>query len=243
MLEKDDGIVLRTARSGETSLQVGFLGRRAGKIRLMAKGALGSKPSARGLLEPGNHLEIVYYFKEGRTLFFLREASLVAPAAGSRDSLEVMAVRLAAVELLDQVCYPGSADEGVVAVAAAFLDGPVPTDPLVYFLAFELALLGALGAIPDLARCGQCGRELDTGVYDARAGASFCRAHASGGGESITLTAPLLEGISGLMHGTLAEAATCRLDARVRKALGKLLHWTYTFHVQGYSLPKSLNLL
>jgi DNA repair protein RecO len=243
MLEKDDGIVLRTARSGDTSLQGVFLGRRAGKIRLMAKGAMGSKHPVRGLLEPGNHLEIVYYFKEGRTLFFLKEASLVAPASTARDSLEVMAVRLASVELLDQVCYPGSPDEVVVTVAAAFLDGPTPEDPLVYFLAFELALLGALGATPDLAHCDHCGRALSTGVYDARAGASFCRAHATGGGDSITLNAPLLEALARLMNGTLAEAAACTLDGRVRKALGKLLHWTYTFHVQGYSLPKSLNLL
>ena len=243
MLEKDDGIVLRAVRSGETSLRVTLLGRRAGKIGLMAKGAMGSKHPARGLLEPGNHLEIVYYFKEGRTLFFLREASLVAPSLHARDSLEAMAVRLAAVEILDQVCYPGSPDEGVVAVAAAFLDGPAPEDPLVYFLAFELALLGALGATPGLTHCDRCGRTLDTGVYDARAGASFCRAHAPGGGETITLTAPLLEGLARLMNGTLAEAAACTLDSRVRKALGKLLHWTYTFHVQGYSLPNSLNLL
>ena len=209
----------------------------------MAKGALGSKHQARGLLEPGNHLEIVYYFKEGRTLFFLREAALLATASSARDSLEVMAVRLAAVELLDQVCYPGSPDEAVVAVAAAFLDGPTPEDPLVYFLAFELSLLGALGATPDLTHCGHCGRTLETGVYDARAGASFCRAHAPGGGDTITLNAPLIQSVAGLMNGTLADAAACRLDARVRKALGKLLHWTYTFHVQGYSLPKSLNLL
>lgn len=243
MLEKDDGIVLRTARSGETSLRVGFLARRAGKIRLMAKGVLGSKHAARGLLEPGNHLEIVYYFKEGRTLFFLREASLVTPSSAARDSLEEMAVRLAAVELLDQVCYPASPDEAVVQVATAFLDGPRPQDPLVYFLAFELALLGALGAVPDLLGCARCGRRLSTGVYDARAGESFCRGHAGGGTDTITLTAPLVEAMAALMDGTLEDAAACRLDPRVRKALGKLLHWTYTFHVQGYNLPKSLNLI
>jgi DNA repair protein RecO len=243
MLEKDDGIVLRTARSGETSLRAGFLGRRAGKIQLMAKGVLGSKHAARGLLEPGNHLEIVYYFKEGRSLFFLREASLVSPASAGRDSLEEMAVRLAALELLDQVCYPSSPDEAVVAVAAAFLDGPRPQDPLVYFLAFELALLGALGAAPDLSRCGHCNRALTSGVYDARSGAGYCRAHAPGGGQNITLTGSLIEAVSTLMEGSFEDAAARRLDGRARKALGKLLHWTYTFHIQGYNLPNSLNLL
>jgi len=29
----------------------------------------------------------------------------------------------------------------------------------------------------------------------------------------------------------------------VRKELGRLVHWTYTYHVQGYHLPRSLNLI
>jgi hypothetical protein len=29
----------------------------------------------------------------------------------------------------------------------------------------------------------------------------------------------------------------------VRKQLGRLVHWTYTYHVQGYHLPRSLNLI
>ena len=74
MLKKDDGVVLRTARSGETSKIVTLLGRGGGKIRLIAKGALSGKSPFRGSLEPGTHLDIVYYHKEGRTLYFLREA-------------------------------------------------------------------------------------------------------------------------------------------------------------------------
>ncbi|MEJ2720147.1 MAG: recombination protein O N-terminal domain-containing protein [bacterium] len=63
MIKKDEGVILRSARSGETSKLVTFLGLESGKIRLIAKGALGGKSPFRGVLEPGNHLEIVYYFK------------------------------------------------------------------------------------------------------------------------------------------------------------------------------------
>jgi hypothetical protein len=39
------------------------------------------------------------------------------------------------------------------------------------------------------------------------------------------------------------ELANERVSPQLRKQLGKLVHWTYTLHVHGYTLPKSLNLI
>jgi recombinational DNA repair protein (RecF pathway) len=60
MLEKDSGVVLGATASGETSRRVVFLGRRFGKIQLMAKGALRRDSPLRGLLEPGYRVEVVF---------------------------------------------------------------------------------------------------------------------------------------------------------------------------------------
>jgi len=242
MLQKDQGVVLGVSRSGETSLLVTFLGRRSGKIRLVAKGVLSPRHPTHGLFEAGNQVEVVYYYKEGRSAYFLREASpLSAPGAG-RDSLEHLAVRLAAVELLDCVCYAGGPDEEIVAVAVDFL-ACTAGDPLVAFLAFEAKLLAALGAAPDVTTCARCAAAPDAGAYDAREGVSYCAAHAAGIADAIAIDAEAATLLRAALSRPIVETAALAAPRTARKQVGKILHWTYTLHVEGYRLPRSLDLL
>lgn len=247
MLEKDEGVVLKASRSGETSLLVTFLSRRRGKIRLMGKGVLSPKSSSRGLLETGNHLEVVFYYKENRSVYFLKEATALAPRVSRRDSLPHLATWLAAMELLDQVCYPGSAEESITELAVEYLAAsPAAVDPLYLFLAFELKLLSALGALPDLFDCARCGRSAAGGVYEARDGSGYCAEHASEPDDvrgSVRLSATVLQQAHRCKAEPLSVLAGEEVTRQTRKALGKIVHWTYTFHVQGYSLPKSLSLI
>jgi DNA repair protein RecO (recombination protein O) len=246
MLQKEEGVVLKTARSGETSLIVTFLSRGMGKIRLMAKGVLSPKHPSRGLLETSNHVEVVFYYKENRSVYFTKEVSLLSPPFAGRDSLPHLAVRLAAMELLDLVCYPGSSDENIVDLAVEFVRTGDAADPLLLFLAFELKLLAALGAFPALSGCSRCGAGLEGGVYDASDGVGCCRRHAgdtAGADGALTLSAAVLDAIHTYAAGSLSAAAAGEVPPDTRKDLGKVVHWTYTFHVQGYSLPKSLSLI
>jgi DNA repair protein RecO (recombination protein O) len=240
VLQKDDGIVLRSARSGETSQTVVFLGRASGKIRLMAKGALAPRSPWRGLFEPGRNVEAVYYFKEGRTLYYVKEAAPAGPAVERRDSLPHLAALLAATELLDQVCYPGSPDERIVEVAVDYVRHLDCPDPLFLFLAFEIKLLAELGASPEMTECMSCGGPAH--AYSAREGSSYCREHA-GVEDAATLLEETAELLRHCVSSPLATLAAMDVSARGRKQLGKLVHWTYTHHVHGYSLPKSLNLI
>lgn len=242
MLEKDDGIVLRATRSGETSQAVTFLGRRSGKVRLMAKGALASKSPWRGLFEPGQHVEVVYYYKENRSLYYIREASHASPSASRRDSLPHLATLLAAMELLELVCYQGSPDETVVEVTVDFVRHQACDDPLFLFLALELKLLEALGVSPGVSACERCGAGVAGGSYSPRDGASFCREHGPGG-DVLPLGGAMVSLIERATAQPFAELAGASVPPRLRKQLGKLVHWTYTLHVHGYTLPKSLNLI
>ncbi|MGD8412698.1 MAG: DNA repair protein RecO [Candidatus Latescibacterota bacterium] len=243
MLEKDDGVVLKTARSGETSLLVTFLGRRRGKIRLMAKGVLSPRRRAGGRPAPGSHVEVVYYYKENRSVYYIKEVDTLVAASTSRDSLPHIAVRLAAMELLDQVCYPGSADEAIVDLAVEYVGLEGEDDPLLVFLAFELRLLAALGAYPDLSGCAACGAGVTGGGYDGAGGVAYCPDHSPQIQDALPLTGGQLDAIERCMAGSMAALTGESVDSRTRKQLGKLVHWTYTFHVQGYSLPKSLSLI
>jgi DNA repair protein RecO (recombination protein O) len=255
MIQKDDGVVLKAARSGETSRIVTFLGRRSGKVRIIAKGALKPASPFRGALEPGNHAEVLYYFKEGRTLYFLREVHVHEGIGAGRDSLARMAASLAVLELTDAVCFWESPEARVVDLAVEYLRCPPPADPRLLFLAYEARLLDVLGALPDLGSCAVCGEPTERGVYIPERGESLCAAHAASsaraatdaraapGAHAIALDPDLAALARALAGSRLDGAARAGVPGDLRKRLGALLHWTYTFHVQNYRLPESLKLI
>ncbi|MFH1756178.1 MAG: DNA repair protein RecO [Candidatus Latescibacterota bacterium] len=243
MLIKDNGIILKTARRGESSLDVVFLGRTSGKIRLIAKGVLGRKKAQRVSMEPGGLAEIVYYHTEGRTLYYLREISVHSPAAMDRKSLPGMATVLAALELLDKICYWNSPDEPLVDVAGEFMACQPPADPLFFFLILQIKLLTALGALPNFHHCAKCGRDLTKGYYHPQDGASYCPAHKKTSAYQHVLDAHLLRLLDACERHSLPALKDMRIELPLRKDLGNLIHWTYTYHVQGYTLPQSLKLI
>jgi len=243
MLKKDEGVVLKTARSGESSMVVTFLGRGMGKVRLMAKGVLSPKSRSRGLYEPCNHLEVVFYFSPGRTLYYVKEASALSPPYTARDSLAHMAAGLAVAELLDQVCFAQSPDESVADLAVEYARSDRGCDPLFFFLAFEAKLLDALGALPQLSGCAVCGSSAAGGVYSAGEGESYCKRHAVDTQPRIRLSENVLAAFESCLGEPMARLSGREVARDVRKHLGKIIHWTYTYHVQGYSLPKSLSLI
>lgn len=244
MLMRDTGIVLSITRSGETSLSAIVLGRAGGKMRLLAKGAVSAKHPSRGALEPGNQVEVLYYHRDGHATFYLKEVSLLdAPAAG-RDSLPHLAANLAALELLNQVCVPhASIDAEIVDTAAAFLASPPADDPLFLFLAFQIKLLAALGVSPDTIDCVRCGESPRDGIYSPRDGVSFCREHRAAVPEAVKLSPEIVAAAGQCAEDSFDSLAHAAVARAVRKELGRLVHWTYTYHVQGYHLPRSLNLI
>jgi DNA repair protein RecO len=244
VLHRDTGLVLATSRSGETSLAASFLGRSSGKIRLLAKGAMSARHHSRGVLEPGNEIEVLYYHREGQATSYLKEASMIRPPAVGRESLPHLAAQLAALELLHLVCVPGaSLDEGIVDTAAGYLAAPPAGDPLFLFLALEVKLLASLGVSPDTWSCVRCGESPSGGVYSPRDGVSFCAEHRAAVPEAVALSPEIVRAARHCAEETFDELARESVSRAVRKELGRLVHWTYTYHVQGYHLPRSLNLM
>ncbi len=244
MLIKDSGLVLSTSRSGETSLSFVFLGRESGKIRILAKGAIGPRHPTRGAIEPGNEIEVLFYQREGYATRYLKEVSLIVSPCAGRESLPHLAAGLAALELLDQVCVPGaSLDAAIVDTAAAFLSVPRSGDPLLLFLAFEIKLLDALGVSPDTMNCVRCGADPGEGSYSPRDGVSFCAEHRGAFPDAVRLTPEVVAVAAGCVSEPFPDIAAREVSRAARKELGRLVHWTYTYHVQGYHLPRSLNLI
>jgi DNA repair protein RecO (recombination protein O) len=241
-MRKDVGVILKSARRGETSKVVTFLGRDSGKISLIGKGAMGPKSPFRGLLELGNLIEAVYYYKDGRTLFFLKEVHALSTLGARRESFPHLATALGMLELVESVCYWGSPEPRAVDLVADYLACAPAKDPLHAYLVFELKLLEILGQGPDVQRCAACGTDLASGFYHPADGASACDRHSGDAPHRVRLDPELLGFVARAAGSTLAEASAADVEPAMRKRFGEILHWTYTFHIQGYSLPNALTL-
>jgi DNA repair protein RecO (recombination protein O) len=243
MLRKDEGVILTTTRRGESSKLVTFLGRESGKTRLHAKGALGPKSPFRGCLEPGTFVEVIYYFKEGRSVFFLKEVAIVSAVEADGLDLTRMAATLAALEILDQVCYWGHPEHETLDLVQEFLAAEAVDDPLLFLLALEFKLLELLGVLPDFVTCAECGESSAGGYYHPEDGASTCERHARSSPHRIRIDENVTRVCVRWAAEPLSSLRADRCESEVRKRLGKILHWTYTFHINGYSLPQALKLI
>ena len=162
-LYKTEAIVLRSMDLGEADRVLTVLTPRLGKLRVIAKGVRRPKSRIGGGLQPFSDVQLV--LAVGRTWDVVTTASLEDPHLGLRNDLHSTAAAWYVVELADRFCE-GAADSRqafeLLAQALAGLDAPASeVTREVVARWFELHLLDAMGFRPELARCLECGAEIE----------------------------------------------------------------------------------
>ena len=156
MIVRTDAVVLRAFDYGETSRIATVLTRRHGVLGLLAKGA--RRPTSRygSALQAGAHLEVVYYFREGRGLQTLTEASHIARFPGIAADLDRLTLAHRLLEIVRSLLPEGDSQPLVLALlihTLGWLDagggGAQPGNAVPWF---QLRLSSCLGFAPDLRR-------------------------------------------------------------------------------------------
>lgn len=243
----DRVLVLRCWPSGETSVIASLLAETHGYVRVIAKGARAARSALRPLVQPGRLVDAEFGLDPARELQYLKGGQLLLDPLLADNSLERTAYLLSALEIVDR-CRPGDDGERrlfdlcrrfVDVLSSAGAGGEAPL-----FYAFELALLRVQGAAPILDRCAVCDRDLDgpgTAVrFAPESGGTVCGRCAGPGSTARPVAAGLLARLRALAGDGDAGEAFGRRDAR---EAGILLHRFLTYHLPGYRLPASLDLL
>lgn len=188
---RTDGVVLKRRDFTETSRIAVVYTRDAGKVQLLAKGARSPRPRFGAALEPLSRGEFVFYWREGKDLFTLAEATITLPGKFIRDDSKKLVYGLAMAEAVDKLSGEGDVDAGLfelLAYSLAALDAGGPPAPLL--VQFLLHLAAKLGFKPDLAACAVCGRErLREGVaLLINEGTVVCRECAPAAAESVWIS-------------------------------------------------------
>ena len=227
-LYREQGIVLRTYKLGETDRIVHVLSQGRGKVRAVAKGV--RRPGSRfgGRLEPYGHVDLLLY--EGKNLDMISQAELITPFAEVRHDFALSACGSAMVEGADRVGQEAERNTRLFLLLLAGLRALArrPEHPALVLDAYLLRLASIAGYHPELGACAACGVPGPHTVFGIAAGGTLCSACAPADAQPLearvtALLGRLVEGPwDGLLDGT---------DARSRRTAGALVNSYLTYHL------------
>jgi len=202
-LYRDQGIVLRTWRLGESDRIVNLMTERHGKVRAVVKGVRKTKSRFGARLEPMVHCSLLFY--EGRELDIVTQAEVVELFRPVREDLGRLAKAASLLEATDQLCQERHANPRLFVMLLGGLRALSAHDSALLVPAFFLKLLSTEGFHPLLDECAGCGERYGLVGFDLAQGGALCGACA-GAGDVLRVSAPALDLIRRVLGGDLAGA-------------------------------------
>ncbi|HOD51348.1 MAG TPA: DNA repair protein RecO [Candidatus Hydrogenedentes bacterium] len=111
--ERTEAVVLRGVDFSETSRIVTFLTPGRGKMACMAAGARRARSSLSGVLDTFNRLEVVFYWKDGRSVQKLAEAALLDGYPQLKTDLEKLVYAAFPLEIAYKVAQENEPSEAL----------------------------------------------------------------------------------------------------------------------------------
>jgi DNA repair protein RecO (recombination protein O) len=203
-LYRDQGIVLRTWRLGESDRIVNLLTERHGKVRAVVKGVRKTKSRFGARLEPMVHCSLLFY--EGRELDIVTQAEVVEFFRPVREDLSRLAKAASLLEATDQLCQERHANARLFAMLLGGLRALAAHDAPLLVPAFFLKLLSTEGFHPLLDECASCGDRYGLTQFDLAQGGVMCGSCSPAFGDAVRLSAPALDLIRRVLGGDLGGA-------------------------------------
>jgi DNA repair protein RecO (recombination protein O) len=202
-LYRDQGVVLRTIKLGETDRIVSLLTQGHGKVRAVAKGARrpGSRFCAR--LEPTSHVAVQLY--KGRELDVVTQAETLDAFRALREHYGLLTHAIAMLEATDSVAQERECNPALYRMLVGALRTLAATPAPVVTPAFFWKLLSLEGFEPLLSACVRCGEESASfAAIDLGEGGVLCVECLALGGRRVR--PETVATLAGLLNGGLGEA-------------------------------------
>jgi DNA repair protein RecO (recombination protein O) len=242
---KCEAIVLKGWRLGETSKILSLFTKEFGKIKVVAKGALGPKSKFKGCIESLAQLRIIFYSKRTRELQLLSQADLVNGHIHILGDFERTSLALAAMELIDKAVL---AEEPMVSLfellvgyiqemdsGEGFLEG--------YFWFFESRFIDRMGYQPTWDHCLECNGSLGAGggFFQPLNGGLLCLQCGSRRG-GLKVEGETLEILYWLQRTELGEAGKLNPLPAQKAEIRKMFDLYFKTHIEHMRSLKSLGI-
>lgn len=171
-LYKDEGVVLKTIKLGESDRILTLFTRSNGKIRAVAKGVRKTKSRFGGRLEPFTRVQLLIY--QGRNLDTITSADIVTSFDEVRTDLSRLLSASAMVELVEKITPERERAVNVYALLLAGLRALAAGGAPSVVPAFMVKLLSVSGYHPHLHTCAGCGQGTPLVAFSAALGGAAC---------------------------------------------------------------------
>ncbi|HEX2043327.1 MAG TPA: DNA repair protein RecO [Acidimicrobiales bacterium] len=171
-LYREEAVVLRTLRLGDSDRIVTFLTRGRGKVRAVAKGVRKTKSRFGGRLEPLGHVALLLY--EGRELDVVTQAESLEHFRLVRDDLDRLAKAHVLLEVTDDVAQERQANARLYQMLVGALRALAAHDSPLLVPAYILKVLASEGAQPVTDGCAACGTGGPAAGFDLTQGGALC---------------------------------------------------------------------
>src|SRR5438270_1106386 len=219
-LYRDQGVVLRTIRLGESDRIVTLVTQGHGKVRAVAKGVRKTKSRFGGRLEPTSHVSLLLY--EGRELDIVTQVEALDHFRIIREDLDRLARATAMLEAVDQVAQERQASARLYQMLVGALRALAARNAPLLVPAFFLKLLALEGFQPVLDGCATCGSPGPLVGFDLIEGGALCSACVRGPRVSTAALDLMHRILDGGLAGVLNEPtvdATIEVDRLATRAL------------------------
>ena len=156
-LYRDQGVVLRTIKLGETDRIVTFLTQGHGKVRAVAKGVRKSGSRFGARLEPTSHIALQCY--RGRELDVVTQVETIDANRALREHYGCLTHAVSMLEATDQVAQEREANPALYRMLVGALRTLAENPNPLVSSAFFWKLLSLEGFHPMLDACARCGDE------------------------------------------------------------------------------------
>ncbi len=157
--EKTEGIVLRKVDFGDTSAVVTFLTPGRGKMACLARGMRRKNSGLAAVMDTFNRVELVYYWKDGRGVQTLAEASVINAWPGLKRDVERMTHAAFLLEMCLRAVVENAPAGELYAVLAESLAALAsePGGARAWTACLAHRILCVLGHAPELGACADTG--------------------------------------------------------------------------------------
>ncbi len=222
MLQRTEGIVLRTIPYGEADLIVTYLTKDLGIVKVFAKSPRKTKSRFGSSLEPLTFSRIAFWGKEDAALPRLTQADIVHSFSSLRESLQCF-IRVS--ELIEQTLHlvPERDTSRKVFPLLMKTLAVMETDCLnpIIALFYKLKLLEIAGFLPGLHMCGRCcGR---SNAFHLSHGTVLCVKCSEDEDVSSRLSPGVTAFYSSLIRWDISKLERLKPDERMLKELSLLI--------------------
>jgi DNA repair protein RecO (recombination protein O) len=228
-LYRDQGVVLRTIKLGETDRIVTLLTRGHGRIRGVAKGV--RKPGSRfgARLESASHVALQCY--RGRELDVITQVETIDANRALREHYRSLTHAVSMLEAVDQVAQEREPNPALYRMLVNALQTLAREPSPLVSAAFFWKLLSLEGFQPALDECVRCGEGPSEDVvftsFDLEDGGVLCRGCAGVGGRRVSpaVLTVIANVVNGQLRGVLdAPPAAAVMREVERLAVAALEH-------------------